>query len=521
MLAWVRNLVRRRAQRIAGWFSLLSGEAADQGPLVMRRWEAAKSDRLNQAHWKGALGQSINADLMADLPTLWTRCSLETANNPILEGMIRSHAVDIVGKHGPTLQVISDNPRYSQALEKVWRAWFKRPEATGRKTGPAVLRGMVRCYWTRGESLTRFVSDPDGPGPFQTRLSLLEPTWMATPPGEFGNPLTLLGVSRNRYGRPIRYWCLKPEAVLGTVLSFMQYESVPPDMILHFYEVLEEGQARGVPWMAPSLPAIADLRDYDTQVLDAARAAADTGIFFWSNHPDVQFQAFNESVEIERRTQSFIPPGYQVTQIQPGQPAAQYVDYRRERFRDWGRPVHMPLHRIRLDSSEHNYSSARMDELIYEGGIEMIRSDLLEPQLDRIVEEVAREAELLAAAGMLDPILADPRPDVQTAWIWQPLPKADPEKEAKARQINLAMGLDTWSELLAQDGKDPEAHVARLQADNVLLVGADLPPVEIHPGRLGPAKAAPAEDQPSAENQPTPQQGKANGQAKAKAAAPA
>ena len=57
--------------------------------------------------------------------------------------------------------------------------------------------------------------------------------------------------------------------------GYSEYKPVPPDLIIHEFTVDEEGQLRGFPWVTPSLEPVAELRDYDHQVQDAARAMAD------------------------------------------------------------------------------------------------------------------------------------------------------------------------------------------------------------------------------------------------------
>src|SRR5687768_2173239 len=75
---------------------------------TLRRWEAAETNRLNRTHWRNATGAPINEDLSGDLRTLRARCRYESYNNPIVEGVIGTHQVDLVGVQGPTLQVRSD-----------------------------------------------------------------------------------------------------------------------------------------------------------------------------------------------------------------------------------------------------------------------------------------------------------------------------------------------------------------------------------------------------------------------------
>ncbi len=71
-----------------------------------------------------------------------------------------------------------------------------------------------------------------------------------------------------------------------------------------------------------------------------------------------------------------IPPGWQAQSMATSHPSANNTDFRKERSRDLGRPAGMPLMQIRLDSSGHNYSSARFDAQIYQNANRVIQGSL-------------------------------------------------------------------------------------------------------------------------------------------------
>lgn len=465
MLEWLKNLTGRKAATPAPPTSLREMQ-------MIRRWEAAQTDRLNSAHWKN-VGEvnlnTINADLAFDLPTLRSRCIYEAQNNPFVEGVIETHSTDVVGAGGPKLQVQSDSDKYNRGLEQIWADWFSMPDINGVLSGPEMLRLWVRQLWTCGEYLSQIVTDPAASGPVAMRLLDLHPARLISPPWTAADPFTVLGIRRTREGKPLEYFISDPLPFGAFTLSYGNFTSFDPRYILHEFKVVEPGQARGIPWLAPALPTISDLRDFDTQVLDAARAAADWSVYLYSDHPDAPFFNANESTQIERRTVSTLPPGWRPSEVKSEHPAQNYLDFRKERQREIGRPVGMPLMTVRLGSEDHNYSSARYDGKVYWRSLDVVQSGIGSKALTRLAKLVAQEAEL---AGALPKRPANARFD----WTWQPPVKGDPEKEYEAYLAALEIGAMDLSDVAAEQGTDLETLIAKRKRTAEMLTVAGLPP---------------------------------------------
>jgi capsid protein len=448
------------------WFRVARARGEDarkaEKPYALRRWDAGKTDRLNTAHWGPVTGRTINLDLKDYQERIRTRAEFELANNADAEGVVVTHQVDVVGDDGPTLQVLSDSPEYNAAVEKLWRDWWAKPDINGQLSGVDLLDLWLRSLWSAGEYLVQIMVDQGADGPIKTRLLNLHPRRLGTPVQLAGELSWFLGVKRSKTGKPLRYAILvSPEAVLQGALP-TEFDEIDEKDIIHGFIHLEAGQVRGVPWMTTPLQAVADLRDYDNQVLDAARAAADHGVMLTTTHPDAAYVEVNESAEIERRMITTAPPGWQMSQMTPQQPATGYVDYHDEQMRKLGRPVSMPLMTIKLDSRKHNYSSARFDGQMYQRSTSKKRAWLARTTLNRLVDLIAREAEL---AGVLP---AKPA-ELRYRWNWPPFPHVDPTKESKASTERLKNATSCvrdeypgdWEELFDQQQREAEAREAR------------------------------------------------------------
>ncbi len=421
--------------------------------------EAAASSRLNEKHWAAATDTPINSLLQAWLPTLRARCTHECLNNSDVEGCVNTLCDDIVGADGFCLQVQSSSSRYNKRMEEAWASWFYGPDAltlkTGpdinrRMTGPTMLRLWIRQLCTCGEFLAQIVSDPDTePGHVAAKIRCIHPRRLETSPSDLGASSWILGVQINQWGRPIQYSIENtPQDQIYTL--GLRHLRLPAQQVIHEFIPLEPDQVRGLPWLMSSLPIISELRDYDTQVMDAARVAADfCGLLTCATPDGVSPVTLTDQTEIPRRTLSAIPPGYHLEQMKPEQPANTYKEFREEKLRALGRPFGMPLMMIMLDSRNHNYSSARFDSQIYQRVIRSIQSWLMARVLNRMIAIVAREVELMPGTPK--------RPaDVAVEWIPPKFPHVDPLKEASAATERLNNGTSCLRDECAAIDKDWE-----------------------------------------------------------------
>lgn len=472
---------------MAGWrkrlAALLGGAAARLDGT--RRWEASETSRLNADRWSRAQPQPINLDLMTRLPVLRQRCIQEAANNPYLAGAIDRYVCSIVGDAGPQLQVhvdpdgqrrpgrlTGDARAYAKALENVWWDWSRTADLHG-----GSLTDLLMLWWrtvaVQGEYLAQVVSAGPDAGPVGMRLLTIDPGRLATPTDRIGRPEIVMGVEYARAGTPVAYY-IEDRPPGGLALpALWNYTRVRARNIVHGFLPVEADQARGVPLLASVLETAGELRDYDAQVLDAARAAADYAVYYKTQDPTIEPLAVDgdEVAEIQRRTVRFCPPGWEPAQMTPQQPSTSYVEFRDERLREIGQVFGMPLMMLKLDSSGHNYSSARFDDQLHRREVQRLRAWQERHTLDRLLREVMREAELSEA-------LPTAPAGVWWTWTWPKAPHVDPQKEAMAERLRLGNRTLTLAEACAAHGQDWEAVLDQLAAERERMEALGLPEPE-------------------------------------------
>jgi lambda family phage portal protein len=445
-----------------------------KGAWGARYFESAETTRLNEAHWAMADDQSVNIWLSEQLAKVRSRSAYEARQNGTVLGVINTHADDIVGPDGPSLQVISDDDAYNDALEAAWREWFSAPTHRPNLSGSAWLKLCIRSLWKNGEFIDQLITDPTAEGPVGLRLRPVHPRRLATPLDNTGDPNVFMGIRFDAIGRPTQYYLSNPARMGAQQLDFGQSAVVPPDLIIHEFVAEEEDQARGIPWLNTALQPSADLRDYDDQIQDAARQIADQSALLYADNPNVETWTNPETTTIERRTIKMCPPGWKPFTYPATMPPVQYPDFRSERQRDLGRPQGMPLLMIRLDSSKHNYSSARLDTQTYARAVASVQYWLSGTEnscgtLNRLVDLVAAEARFKILALRKKPLT------VRYKWTWPARPHVDPAKEALAEATSLENQTLTMTDALAARGKSIETHIETLKRERDLLEAAGLP----------------------------------------------
>ncbi len=448
---WIRGVVSR-------WVSPKSAKSNEDNPVQLRRWDALSDDHTNREHWRPVTGASLNEDLTHYLDDLRTRCNHEWSNNPDLEGIVETHATDVIGEEGPTLQVTSSNSEYNKQLEETWRQWWNCPDVNADKSGVDLMGQWWNHLWLDGEFLvqkTKGECNPKKQGKLgskiATRLHSLDPRQLASPMGQVGNSNVMMGIKLSDTNKPLEYYVYPADqGAFGNYKT--EPETLTPDDVIHLFRVRKCGQVRGIPWLASALPIAAQLRAYDEDVMAAARAAALYGLAITCEDSSTgeSFDAEGgESITIKRGAATFFPPGWKATALQPGQPAANYLDFRHEKLRQCGRPVGMPGMMVLLDSQKHNYSSARFDGQLYLRIIKKLRRWVEREVLLPLVAVVEQEAR---AAG----ILQGKPDDSRFRFVWPALPHVDPVKEATAAGIRIKNRISTLRDECAAENRDWE-----------------------------------------------------------------
>ena len=436
-----------------------------------RHWEGAQTDRLNQAHWQNA-SDNTASEFAVDLPELHRRVRHESINNAILDSAIETQQTNVVSARGPTLEVLTADNAFNEEVEALVKEWFKECEYQDGLSMVDLLDGWTSQLMIYGEIFAREII-----GDSVSRYKILDLGPEALDNTKQGKNIHS-GVETDDDGRVIAYHTYDPA-------NPMAKDILPAELCLHHYRRRFAFQRRGFSGFASVLQPAADLRDYDDQVQDAARAAADHAVFFYTDHPDAEYMEPREkNLPVRRRVQKYISPGWKPGSVAANQPAATYKEFRKEKQTDIGNVFEMPWMVLRKDASNHNMSSARFEGSRYAKAVERIQAKLERRFLNLVIRRLIRIAQYTGVLGPTPRItrfekLAYEYPNIvlPLSWTWPKPPPVDNLKDAMAERIKIENGTLALSEAIAADGRRPEETIRIRSRDNEALQKAGLPVV--------------------------------------------
>ena len=465
-------------------------EKTAEEPMNLRRWQSAETNRLNAYQWENVTAAPINDDLAHDRPTLVARSRHERANNPMVEGVIQTFSVDVMGRNGPHLIVESENEEYDAGVVHYWKEWTSNLCVDDMSLYELLFR-LVGQDFDTGEWLQQIIPMPSLPAsePVKYRLMDIDPMRLMQPGIDTMEKGIVEGVRRDSFGRPIEYYIRDPKkqfsASWADFVTSVNPKPIAVDDIIHVFQSREPGQVRGFPRLASVLQEMADLRDYDAQVLDCARTQANNGMLLYTTDAALigaDPKPFTGKITLERQVAKAAPAGYQVAGQASTQPGAHYIDFRHEKLRSLGRMVNMPLLMILLSAEDSNFSQSRIDiNVIYQRGLRLYQKFIELKWLSRLFKIFSR-AMMLATSADSTPsrarMLLPPRPKrLNLSWGWEPMGQANPIDHVKAQVERIKLGLTTPAIELAEEGRNEDDILDSLERSNQKRVDRGLPPL--------------------------------------------
>ena len=448
-------------------------------PYDGSRFGAVVPHRINREHWQGAHGQSINNDLQLQLPSLQARCAFEYGSNPDFEGVVNTYKDDVVGREGPNLQVISDNPRFNDAVEAGWRDVFADPDPSHRYGGAEDMRTWVQGLMLAG-SYVNIGTNVERTG---TRMRYgwrsVHARRLVTPAEYAGDPYIAFGCKYDKItGAAIEYYISKPQQVGGFSIQTSDFDVVNAAAVQRCYIPVEPEQLTGYPMMTSTLDTAADIRDLDKFVLESIKNSA-------ANSPNLQAMDPKSVVDpdpiptttlrYEPGEASVAPLGWSWQAVESVHPTSQYIPFKHEKAAELGRPIHMPLLVVLLTAAEANFSSAQYEGAVYSDGIAgtqgfIERRSLIPFVTNGVIPEVALRHRLRIPKNF------------ELVWTWNVPAHANIEKFVKAIRSMVEDGIIAPSMASAMVGQDWEKVVAARKKCMEDLEKAGLPPAPVNNG---------------------------------------
>ncbi|HPD15800.1 MAG TPA: phage portal protein [Planctomycetota bacterium] len=461
--------------RAIGWISPQRGldrMAARYAAAAFHR--GAGTDRPRKG-WLTA-GGSPDEDILGDLPALRARSRDLVANNPIARAIVHGINRYVVGSGlVPFPQMdngvlgISDAEaeKLQDAAEALWDEWCPLADLEGHETFYGLTALADWAELESGEALLLRHQRPDGAGRVKTRWQVVEADRLAQPDGEKETGAFRSGIRTDADGVPVEYLIKKthPGDTLDGVAKRGDYERVPardeqgrPNVVHLYSRRTRPGQRRGLPLLAHCMTDLKDIGEYLEAELVGARVQACQALIVKGRKPATSARGATGSVDATTGSRiQTIEPGRiiytdsddDVVPFNPTRPSQLITPFAELLLKRIGASIGIPYEVLLLDFWRRSWSSARAALLSARIGCYLPRRSWLIRSFCQVAWEAMLEEAFLAGEWELP---LERQSDFykfkaaicRCTWVGPAFGWVDPEKELKAVELGMKLGLDTW-----------------------------------------------------------------------------
>ncbi|MFZ5792101.1 MAG: phage portal protein [Pseudomonadota bacterium] len=417
----------------------------------------------------------LNTLIAAAGPDITARSRFLVRNNGYAANAIESWAGNVVGAGIKPSSLIKDATLKAQ-IQKLWLDWTDEADAEGFTDLYGLQRRAAREVFIAGEVFFRF-------RPRRPQDGLTVPLQLQMLPSEMlplnrnevtpGGNVIRQGIEFDRIGRRVAYHFLRrhPGDITDPGLAG-ETVRVPASEIVHVIDPVDAGQLRGVSRFAAGIVKLFLLDQYDDAELDRKKVAAMHALFITTPAPGEPFDATEGKDEAEERTMDLQPgqvvmlePGEEIQTSAPADVGGTYEPFQYRTLLQVSAALGVPYAYLSNDMIRANYSNARLALLEFRRRVEAYQHAVMVFQFCRCVW--ARFVDTAVVSGALDVPRYERRRREVLACAWLP-PKwdwVDPAKDTKAEIEQIAAGLKSRTQALAERGYDAEQVDSEIATD--------------------------------------------------------
>lgn len=466
-------------QALAKLFRIPTAEQKQRG------YDGGRRDGASVSGWYTG-GGSADSELWSALVTLRQRSWDLYRNDPNVCGAVNDIVSETVGQ-GILLQSKVTKKRGSgldiktnTAIEEAFNRWADNPkwcDAAGKMTFWKMQKTVLLSVLVSGEILVRIVKKRFEDSPLPFALELIEAdqlddqyTVQQTPNGNH----IRMGVEVNEWGRPVAYW-VRPYHP-GDIWQGHQGPSqrIPASEILHIFNWRgwRPGQTRGVPALHSVIIQARNLLGYQESEIVKARIQSCIGMFFENEAPDEIGLPQDDDGYYYRQMEpgmiDDLPPGKKLVPFDPSSPNPNLPEFVRTMQRSVARGLNTSSYLISGDLADANYSSMRVGMLQQRKQFEMLRDDLNEDFNHKIFRVFIAQAAMSNYIKFPADYEWNEAHYCKDCWVGEVFPWVDPLKDTNARRIEMEMGVNNQTRILAEKGIDLEEFYAELAREQEL-----------------------------------------------------
>ncbi|PZQ21174.1 MAG: phage portal protein [Sphingopyxis macrogoltabida] len=414
------------------------------------------------------------------------------ANNDYVRSFIRIIRQNVVGPLGVTMQAKARTARgkpdkpLNDALEADHADWAKRGncDVAGRLSWREIQCLAVVTAARDGEFIARLIYGPAA-GPHGFAVQMIDPqrlpVWRNVDRLPNGNFLRH-GIEMTPWGRPVAYHFTSTDETDSTWYSVESagFVRIPAAEIIHGFLPEMVGQKRGLPWASGGLKRLRNVEKFEDAAVQNARAAATKmGFIEWDEGfgPELEDDA---SLNIEAEPLSFqeLPQGARIADWDPLFPSADTAPFLKAQLRGAASGMGVPYNELGNDLEGVNFSSIRQMTLDAREHYKEIQQWLIEALIEP-VRSAHLSWRLLNGRIIVKgkPVSPDKLTALREAVTWQPRrwQWIDPTKDTEAALAAIRGGLTSPSQVIREQGRDPETVYREIADDMASMADAGIP----------------------------------------------
>ena len=428
-----------------------------------RYYEAADKGRRSKA-FRYVKHTGPNAEIAGALSDLRSRSRNMTRN----DGW-HKRGVEAIVKHtiGEGIRPAPIGTMQTNKIVKsLWKNWAEKTTCDwyGKTTLYGLQEQAMRAIVEGGDMivLLRRTVPPRGSCELPIKLQLCEGDVIDhLKNGVNDKGVARLGVQYSPEGKLLGYWLFDshPGDIGFYSKGLKQSEFWDKENVLHCFEVLRIGQVRGVPFGVAAFTKLNNFCTYEDAQLEKQKIAACFAAFI--TNPDGSDEKDNNDL-IDRMEPGIIERLGSGEQIEFSDPptVGDYDDYSTRILQGIAAAYGITYEMLTMDYSRVSFTSGRMGKIDVSPNFRSWQYNMMVPQFCAPVWEWFIDSCLMTGA------LSE---RVDTDWTAPRVQQLDPVKETNARIMEVNAGFTTRSEIIRENGRDPDEMMSEVKDENELM----------------------------------------------------
>lgn len=437
----------------------------------------------------------INNLLRESLTILKARSRSQGQGNDYGKRFLGLLKQNVIGHAGVTLNAkakgfdLKPDKLANTAIQNAWKIWGKAKNCslTGNLSWIDIQNQYIMTLAEDGEYLARKYR---GVGDFNFVIQpldtqLLDPTYYKELPN--GRRIRM-GIEFNKVGRPIAYHLLTARTEDSYMFADTHYVRVPAEEIIHDFLPERVSQIRGIPWLSTPLERMKMLDGYEDAALVNARAGASktmiieddgtgAGQFEGDESDDTPDSEDDEVIEeIEAGVVEYLPKGKKIAAFDPTYPSGEFAQFVKGILRGIAAGLNISYNTLANDLEGVSFASGRIGVLEDREAWRCLQTFVIERLCSEVYSEWLQiqlgtgNLKVPTKTGEMKSLrLTNMQKFLAIHWAPKRWAYVDPLKEAKSAEVMHSMNARSVSDIIRENGGDPESTYEEIAAEKILF----------------------------------------------------